>query len=72
MFSTGNEERSTTNHNQVWLSSRKTVLRSTQHLKPDKPSVPDDIHHGIMKELSDVLAGPMVMLFDLFLPHPSV
>ncbi|VDP81637.1 unnamed protein product, partial [Schistosoma curassoni] len=38
-----------------------TVLRLLQHLKPEKPSDPNDIHPRIMKTISGVIAEPFDM-----------
>lgn len=46
-----------------------TVLRLIQHLKPDRSSCRDDIHPSITKVLSDVIAEPMVIQFDISLRH---
>ncbi|CAH8612736.1 unnamed protein product [Schistosoma intercalatum] len=43
------------------------VLRLLQHLKPDKSSGPDDIHPRIMKAISDEIAEPLAILFDMSL-----
>ncbi|VDP60048.1 unnamed protein product [Schistosoma curassoni] len=44
-----------------------SVLRLLQHLKPDKSSSPDDIHPRIMKAISDEIAEPLKILFDMSL-----
>lgn len=73
VFSTGNEERPIINRSQGGLSmgpvviEEVTILRLIQHLIPDKPSGPDDNYHRLMKDLADVMAEPMAMLFDMSL-----
>ncbi|CAH8499909.1 unnamed protein product [Schistosoma margrebowiei] len=73
MFFTVNEKQPIIDRNQGGLLmhpvviEKDTVLRLLQHLKPDKSSGPDDIHPRIMKALSDVIAEPMAIMFDMSL-----
>lgn len=73
VFSTYNEERSPIHCDcgdllmDPVVIKKETVLSLLQHLKPDKSSGPDDIHPRIMKALSDVIAEPLAMLFDMSL-----
>ncbi|CAH8528433.1 unnamed protein product [Schistosoma haematobium] len=73
VFSIGNEERPMIRHDRDGslmdpvVIEKDTVLRLLQHLKPDKSSGPDDIQPRIMKAISDEIAEPLAILFDMSL-----
>ncbi|VDP88960.1 unnamed protein product, partial [Schistosoma mattheei] len=73
VFSIGNEEGPTIHCDccgslvDPVVIEKGTVLRLLQHIQPDKSSGPDDNHTRITKALSDVIAEPSAILFDMSL-----
>ena len=71
VFSTADDDRPTVtrDHGSVSMdpvvTEKETLLRLSQLLKPDISSGPDDIHLSVMKALSNSLAEPLPIRFDI-------